>query len=197
MAAQAFLLLLTITFLTVGGYEEDVYEHWAAKDRLFRDKETSPIINKKERKNFTGIKFYPPDRSMLITANYEPLAVEDTLEFMTSAGTLKLYAKVANLTFTIDSQALSLPAYQGVELRKRAGYEKYLFVPFTDATSGKETYGGGRYLDLDVPEGDTLTVDFNYAYNPYCAYTGGYSCPIPKPESRLPISILAGEKAYH
>jgi uncharacterized protein (DUF1684 family) len=85
----------------------------------------------------------------------------------------------------------------GFELRKKEEFEKYLFVPFTDLTSGKETYGGGRYLDLEVPDGDSLEVDFNYAYNPYCAYTDGYSCPIPKPESRLSISILAGEKLYH
>ena len=82
-------------------------------------------------------------------------------------------------------------------MRKKEGYGKYLFVPFTDATSGTQSYGGGRYLDLELPEGTMLEVDFNYAYNPYCAYTDGYSCPIPKPESRLPISILAGEKVYH
>lgn len=195
---QTLLLLLTIALLPVGGYELEVYKHWEAKDQLFRDKETSPILNKKERKHFTGIKFYPPDRRMAVTAQYKPVAVEDTLEFVTSSGSVKLYAKVAVLEFTIhDSIPLSLPAYQGIELRKRAGYEKCLFVPFTDKTSGTETYGGGRYLDLEIPDGDTITIDFNYAYNPYCAYTNGYSCPIPKPESRLPISILAGEKAYH
>lgn len=194
---QTLLLLLTIALLPVGGYDSQVYKHWAIKDQLFRDKDTSPILNKKERKNFTGIKFYPPDSSMVITAQYKPVAVEDTLEFVTSSGSVKLYAKVAALEFTINGTPLSLPAYQGIELRKKAEYKRYLFVPFTDNTSGKETYGGGRYLDLEIPDGDTLTIDFNYAYNPYCAYTNGYSCPIPKPESRLPISILAGEKAYH
>ncbi len=134
---------------------------------------------------------------MVIPATYHKQAVEDTLEFMTSSGKVKLYAQVAMLHFNIDGQDLSLPAYQGIELRQRQGYEKYLFVPFTDATSGKETYGGGRYLDLEIPEGETLNIDFNYAYNPYCAYTDGYSCPIPKPESRLPIAIDVGEKAYH
>lgn len=194
---HTLLLLLTIAFLPVGGYESEVIKHWEAKDQLFRDKETSPIFNKKERKNFTGIKFYPPDSNMVVTAQYKPVAKEDTLEFVTSSGSVKLYAQVATLEFTINGTPFSLPAYQGIELRKKEGYEKYLFVPFTDNTSGKETYGGGRYLDLEIPDGDTLAIDFNYAYNPYCAYTNGYSCPIPKPESRLPISILAGEKAYH
>ncbi len=194
---QTILIILTMALLPVGGYELEVYKHWEAKDQLFRDKETSPIFNKKERKNFTGIKFYPPDRGMLVTAKYEPLTVEDTVEFVTSSGSLKLYAQVANLIFTLDNQTFSLPAYQGIELRKKEEFEKYLFVPFTDLTSGKETYGGGRYLDLEVSDGDSLEVDFNYAYNPYCAYTDGYSCPIPKPESRLSISILAGEKLYH
>ncbi len=183
--------------MPVGGYELDVYKHWETKDELFRNKETSPILNKKERKNFTGIKFYPPDRRLVITASYQPLITEDTLDFITSSGSVKRYAQVANLVFMVDSMALSLPAYQGIELRKKEEYQKYLFVPFTDATSGDETYGGGRYLDLEVPEGDSLEIDFNYAYNPYCAYTSGYSCPIPKPESRLPISIFAGEKVYH
>ncbi len=194
---QTILIILTMALLPVGGYELEVYKHWEAKDQLFRDKETSPIFNKKERKNFTGIKFYAPDSRMVITAKYEQLTVEDTLEFVTSSGSLKFYAQVANLIFTLDNQTFSLPAYQGIELRKKEEFEKYLFVPFTDLTSGKETYGGGRYLDLEVPDGDSLEVDFNYAYNPYCAYTDGYSCPIPKPESRLSISILAGEKVYH
>ena len=74
------------------------------------------------------------------------------------------------------------------------GYENSLFVPFTDLTNGKETYGGGRYMDVEIPEGDSIVLDFNKAYNPYCAYSTNYSCPIPPKENDLPISINAGLK---
>jgi uncharacterized protein (DUF1684 family) len=79
-------------------------------------------------------------------------------------------------------------------LKKQKEYKKYLFIPFRDLTSGKESYGGGRYIDTEIPAGETLILDFNRAYNPYCAYSHRYSCPIPPEENTLKVEIRAGEK---
>jgi uncharacterized protein (DUF1684 family) len=90
-----------------------------------------------------------------------------------------------------------LAIYQNVDLVNTAGYEDYLFIPFKDLTNGEDTYGGGRYLDLKIPEGETILIDFNRAYNPYCAYNHNYSCPIPPFENHLKVKIEAGVKKYH
>lgn len=191
------IVLLMLTTMFSGDYVSTVEAFRKEKDAGFKEVGTSPLLTRKERKKFEHLNYFAVDEAYKVTAEYTPVAQEDTIEFVTSSGSVKLYAKVADLRFNLQGETLSLPAYQGIELRKKEGYEKYLFVPFTDATSNVQSYGGGRYLDLELPEGPSLLIDFNYAYNPYCAYTNGYSCPIPKPESRLGISVLAGEKAYH
>jgi uncharacterized protein (DUF1684 family) len=105
------------------------------------------------------------------------------------------YKKLFKLTFTLRDTVCILYAYQNVELSKREGYENYIFLPFTDPTNGFDSYGGGRYIDLRIPDTDSMVIDFNQCYNPYCAYSGKYSCPVPPKENRLPISIYAGIKA--
>ena len=85
-----------------------------------------------------------------------------------------------------------LNVYQSIDLLKDRKYRNYLFIPFRDATSGKETYGGGRYIELTIPRADTIMINFNLAYHPYCAYTEGYNCPIPPRENYLPVKIEAG-----
>ena len=79
-----------------------------------------------------------------------------------------------------------------MDLIKSTEYKDYLFIPFTDATNGAETYEGGRYIDLTIPATDKITLDFNKAYHPYCAYTDGYNCPIPPQENHVPVRIEAG-----
>src|SRR5690606_24948076 len=87
--------------------------------------------------------------------------------------------------------------YQNQDLIKQPTYQTYLFIPFTDATTGQDTYATGRYLDFSIPQGqDSVWLDFNKAYNPYCAYGDGYSCPIPPKENQLAVRIEAGVKAY-
>ena len=92
----------------------------------------------------------------------------------------------------IDKKEYKLNVYQSQELLKSAEYKDYLFIPFTDATSGNETYEGGRYIDLTIPTSDHALINFNKAYHPYCAYTDGYNCPVPPQENTLPIKIEAG-----
>ena len=107
------------------------------------------------------------------------------------------YIKYGTLNFTIDGVALKLNVYRNIELSKTAEYKDHLFLPFSDLTSGKESYIGGRYIDLKIPKGNTIAVDFNQAYNPYCAYNHKYSCPIVPLENDLNVEIKAGVKTFH
>lgn len=105
-----------------------------------------------------------------------------------------VYRRFGYLDFEIDGKPLRLTVYQNIDLMEVEGYEDYLFVPFLDQTNGITSYGGGRYLDFRIPKNEKVDLDFNTAYNPYCAYSHRYSCPIPPAENTLQISIEAGEK---
>jgi hypothetical protein len=163
------------------------------QNQHYFDKETSPL-KKKERRKFEGHDFYPIDLSWRVVAKYEVISNPDTITMPTSAGTEKMFAKHAKLTFKIGDEECVLYAYQNLKVIKIDGYENSLFVPFKDETTGLETYGGGRYLDLEQPAGTELILNFNLAYNPYCAYTTGWFCPIPPDENRLKVAIKAGLK---
>jgi hypothetical protein len=110
----------------------------------------------------------------------------------TSTDRMPLYSKYGELTFKINGKELTLQVFQNQELIKREGYEDYLFVPFADLTNGGETYGGGRYLDFHIPKSDEVYIDFNKAYNPYCAYSDRYSCPKVPDENYLDVLVEAG-----
>lgn len=145
------------------------------------------------------LRFYPVDKQYRVTAQFEK--VNDGKWFtMETSGILKQTFRVYGiLRFTIHDTAVALNIYQSQNLMNVEGYKDYLFLPFTDRSSGEETYTGGRYIDFQVPDitGNTLVIDFNKAYNPYCAYVGGkYSCPIPPKENELPVVIQAGEKTF-
>ena len=112
----------------------------------------------------------------------------------TSDKRLRDYDLYAKVTFELDGREFQLNVYQISAANMKALHQNRLFLPFTDQSNGTDTYGGGRYLDLEIPEGDRITIDFNKAYNPYCAYSDRYSCPIPPQENDLGIPILAGVK---
>ena len=112
----------------------------------------------------------------------------------TTTDRMPVYRRYGYVTFQRDSVSYTLTAYQNLKMRKEEGFEDYLFIPFRDATSRLTTYGGGRYLDLRIPEEETILLDFNLTYNPYCAYSHRFSCPIPPEENTLKVAIEAGEK---
>ena len=117
---------------------------------------------------------------------------------MTSSGEkADPYKRFARLSFELSGRPLQLTAYQNQRLLQSEVYDKYLFIPFKDLNSGKITYGGGRYLDIDIPDSNLVLLDFNQAYNPYCAYGSHWSCPIPPKENYLEVEINAGEKNFH
>ncbi len=154
---------------------------------------TSPL-SPKAKKNFKGIHFYPVDAKYAVNAKFIRTPNEKSFQMSTSSGMRKTYVKYAEVIFMLDNKSYKLNIYQSLELIKSSEYKDYLFIPFTDATSGNETYEGGRYIDLNIPQSDHIVINFNKAYNPYCAYTDGYNCPIPPAENTLPIKIEAGVK---
>lgn len=164
------------------------------KDKFFNESPDSPILPE-EKDAFTGLKYYPIDLTFRVLARFIPETHPGIFRVQTTTGGHKEYARVGRLEFEIDGQRLNLTAFMPPADEPLHGNR--LFVPFRDKTSGKETYGAGRYLDLNKKATEEYVVDFNRAYNPYCAYSPYYSCPLPPGENNLPIEVRAGEKMYH
>jgi uncharacterized protein (DUF1684 family) len=142
------------------------------------------------------IRFYPVNRKMIVEAAVTLLPDEKSFKMTTSSGKTKEAQKYALLQFNLNGKPCRLYAYQLLKLKEKAETANELFLPFIDPTCGKESYGGGRYIDLnltDIKDGK-IVIDFNKAYNPYCAFTTGYNCPIPPRENVLTVAVKAGEK---
>lgn len=158
------------------------------KDRSFREDNDSPLLPE-DRAEFRGLKYFPVDTSYAIKVKLQKYPNPETVKMLTSTGEQRDYLRYGYFEFTLAGKQCRLDVFKLPNTR-------HLFIPFRDSTSGQETYGAGRYLDLE--EGaDAYTLDFNLAYNPYCAYNARYSCPIPPPQNRLEVAIKAGEKNYH
>ena len=140
--------------------------------------------------------FYPINIKYRIEAKFVRTANEKPFLMKTSTDRLPEYVKYGEAYFTLDKKELKLSIYQSTNHEKEEGYEDYLFLPYTDLTSGDGSYGGGKYLDLKTPEGNTIIIDFNKAYNPYCAYSHRYSCPVPPEVNDLLVRIEAGVRVY-
>jgi len=177
-------------------YKKALKKERKEKDIEFLDSKESPLAAE-EIKAFRGLKYFKPNYSMVISAVLERKSTSDTIKMKTTTERLPLYIVYGTATFTIDGIKETLTIYRNVGLMSKSGFEDYLFVPFTDETSGMESYGGGRYIDARIPKDNTIVLDFNRAYNPYCVYSKRYSCPIPPRENHLDIRIIAGEKNYH
>ncbi|MDN3593340.1 DUF1684 domain-containing protein [Zunongwangia endophytica] len=163
----------------------------------YRSPEESPL-SEEERLAFKGHDFYEIDTSFIVEATFVRTALESPFRMQTSSDRQPIYVKYADLYFTLKGKELKLAVYQSQTLKDDPKYFDYLFLPFTDDTNGKGSYAGGRYIDLKIPKEGTkeIILDFNKAYNPYCAYSGGYSCPVPPTENNLDLKISAGVKAY-
>jgi hypothetical protein len=161
----------------------------------FKNPEESPLSTK-DLKNFEGLEFFDIDTSFILTAQFVRTPAEAPFAMPTTTDRKPVYVKYGEVYFQLKTKTIKLNIYQNQELIKKPEYVDYLFLPFTDKTNGKTTYSGGRYLDIRIPEGDSIILNFNKAYNPYCAYNGKYSCPIPPSENNLPVSIPAGVKVY-
>ncbi len=155
------------------------------------------VVKGKDRKY---LQFYQPARDFTALCVFEKNNDTTTVTIKTSGKKIpeKYFTRYGRLTFTIHDTIQYLTIYQSKDLMKNPQYKDYLFVPFTDATTGDETYGSGRYIDITIPEikGSLFFLDFNKAYNPYCAYSEGYNCPVPPKENYLTVAIKAGEKNF-
>jgi hypothetical protein len=172
-------------------YEEQVAGYRAAKDAFFRSSDSSPIPDE-ERASFHGLPYYAVDIDRRFgELRLEPYAGSEPSAFQipTSDGQLRPAHRAGTLAFELGGEARRLTGYVLDD-----GDPDSLFVPFLDATSGTETYGAGRYLDLEPEDDGTYVLDFNLAYHPSCVYDVKFSCPLTPPENRLPIRIEAGER---
>lgn len=190
-------IILLMACLGVSAQED--FRHKIAKEResykqaLITD-EYAPL----DSIDLKDLRFYMPDSNYKILAKL--IFIHDDAPFVipTYSGKEKKFQKVALLKFRLNGQEATLLLFKNLALAADPQFADYLFLPFTDPTNDDETYGGGRYLDLKRSDikGDELTLDFNMAYNPYCAYSDGYNCPIPPSENALEIPIKAGEKRF-
>ncbi|WP_264549252.1 DUF1684 domain-containing protein [Flavobacterium sp. N2820] len=165
-------------------------------NKSYADSLKSPLM-KDDLKQFKGLDFYPIDEKYIVEAIFIRTKKEKSFKMKTTTSRTPIYKKYGELHFSIDGKELKLNVYQNVDLKKKPGYEDYLFLPFSDLTCGKDSYIGGRYIDMRIPKSEKVTVDFNQAYNPYCAYNYEYSCPIVPLENDLDIEINAGVKKFH
>lgn len=162
----------------------------------YADVKTSPLMEE-DLKSFKTLDFYPINGKYFVNARFEKAENEKVFEMKTTGTRTPKYVKFGTIYFTIDGAEMQLNVYRNIELSKQKKYKDHLFLPFSDLTCGKESYIGGRYIDLKIPKGNTIAIDFNQAYNPYCAYNHKYSCPIVPLENDLKIEIKAGVKTFH
>ena len=162
----------------------------------FADSLKSPLM-KEDLSQFEGLDFYPISEKFIVEAKFIRTKNEKAFQMKTTTARTPIYKKYGELHFKIDGKELKLNVYQNIELNKKPGFDDYLFLPFSDATCGNETYIGGRYVDLKIQKKKKWIIDFNKAYNPYCAYNYEYSCPIVPLENDLAIEINAGVKKFH
>ncbi|WP_316632545.1 DUF1684 domain-containing protein [uncultured Flavobacterium sp.] len=194
----ALVLLLAFNFgFSQKKFNQSDAEKFQSKiNSEYADAKTSPLMEE-DLKNFKTLDFYPISGNYFVVAKFEKAQDEKVFEMKTTGTRTPKYIKYGTLYFTLNNVALKLNVYRSIELSKTKEYKDHLFLPFSDLTSGKESYIGGRYIDLKIPKGNTIAVDFNQAYNPYCAYNHKYSCPLVPLENDLKVEVKAGVKNFH
>lgn len=174
------------------GYINKIQKLREDKDRFMRNSEESPFAENPEE--YKGLNWFAPDKKYQVKARLIAVDQRKTIELPTSDGKTKRYMEYAFAEFKLEGKTNRLLI---LEIMDTGPYKGTLFLAFGDETSARETYGAGRYLDVKKPRGlSTVILDFNEAYNPYCAYNDKYSCPLPPTENLLTIPIYAGEKNY-
>ena len=165
----------------------DLSEYRAQKDEFFQRHPQSPLTPE-QRLGFVGLQYFPENDDLRLEVQVEPAQDGEPMEMQTSTGGVQTYGRHGRFRFEVDGKEAELTIF-----RNEHGY----FLPFVDSLAGKETYPAGRYLEPEALPGGRFFVDFNLAYNPYCAYNEMWSCPITPPENRLKVPVRAGEKLFH
>jgi len=190
-----FSLLLILNCESKKRYDKNLTPFQKEINEFFKDASISPL-KEKDLKTFRGLDFFVFDSSYVVNAALTRTPDEKSFKMKTTTDRLPEYIKYGTVTFDLFDKNYSLNIYKNLEDINKQGYRDYLFLPFLDDTNGSESYGGGRYIDLDIPKGSNLIIDFNSAYNPYCVYDEKYSCPIVPKDNYLPLEINAGVKDY-
>lgn len=175
--------------------KEAFEQHILALNNHFKTEDASPLTPQ-DLKKFSGLNHFEYNEGLCLSAKFVRTPNEPIFEMETTTDRMPLFVKYGEAHFELEGKKFRLNLYQNQELIKNKLYKNHLFLPFSDVTSGNETYIGGRYLDILIPEGDTVTINFNLAYNPYCTYNYKYSCPKVPLENDLPIAIKAGIKDF-
>ncbi|HEY9001019.1 MAG TPA: DUF1684 domain-containing protein [Mucilaginibacter sp.] len=191
-------LLIALLVIGLNSFGQDHKTQVAEWQKKYMDDFLSDTHSPLKKEDLQYLRFYDADSTFKVTAKEELLSNEQIFIMPVFVGTGRQYVRYAVLKFSLKGQPMQLTVYRNIALSAIPQYKDYLFLPFTDDTNGAETYGGGRYIDLR--EGDfrnnEIVIDFNKAYNPYCAFSGGYSCPKPPDENHLQIAVKAGEKLF-
>lgn len=201
------ILILLISFLAISCVSQPA-EKETADIKKFQNQLNAEYRNPKKTplrgSNFSDFKehpFFPINLKYKIAAKFTKTENTQSFELPTSSGKTRTYREFGKATIVLEGQELTLTLYQNLALIKKNKYKDHLFLPFRDATNSIETYGGGKYMDLKIPTGEVIVLDFNKSYHPYCAYNAfDYNCPIVPAENILPIRIEAGvmyEDVYH
>ncbi len=188
-------MLFNHQFFSQNQFKSDIKKFRDELNKEYADSITSPLL-KEDLLNFKGLKYYPVNKSFKVEAKFFRTPDELPFKMKTSTNRTPEYLKFGDVEFNLKGEIIKVPIYQSIKLKEKEEYKDYLFLPFRDLTSGKNSYGGGRYIDLKIPEGETIIIDFNKAYNPYCAYNHKYSCVVPPAENFINVKVKAGVKKY-
>ena len=195
---KLLLSLIVCMCLYVGAhaqsYASQIDSYWAHKKTTLDQGNNGPL----RPQDVAYVDYFNPDERYNVVAKVELLHQEPSFRMPTYDGTSNEYRRYARLLFSLGGQEFVLTVYQSIALFQNPTYKDHLFLPFLDKSNGEQTYEGGRYIDLDIQDikGGTIGIDFNKAYNPYCAYSNGYRCPQPPVENQLQVVVEAGEKKY-
>ena len=171
----------------------DAYYYQADLNRQYGDPSQSPL-KRSQLKKFESLSFFPLNEQYKIKAEFQRSADSTPFWMPTTTGRKSRERIFGTIAFELDGRSHKLQLYQELDSLGKPAMEDHLFLPFTDQTNGISTYPGGRYLDLSIPDSPSIVVDFNKAYNPYCAYNSKYSCPLVPGQNRLSAAIEAGVK---
>lgn len=171
--------LRRLTMTTLSAYRK-------MKDEFYANDPQSPLTAE-QKKTFTGLQYYPENTDLIFHLPIDEFEKKEMVSIQTSKGDIRSYERYGKITFPVEGVTVSLTVYQT---------DSGFFLPFVDQNAGRETYPAGRYLELEQEAGGSYLVDFNMAYNPYCAYNDRWSCPLTPAENRLKVAIRAGEKIF-
>ena len=195
-----FVFLLTIPFISFAqskrAFKKEIKKHRKHYKQEFAEDARSPFY--KKEKEMKHMKFYKPNRQYRLKGTFTLTPNAKPFDMATYSGITKPYIKYGIATVMLEGKPLQVNVYQSLRLKEMDEYKDYLFIPFKDHTNGESTYGGGRYIDIsmgDIKNG-MVEIDFNKCYNPWCAFSDGYNCPVPPIENHFDLEILAGEKNF-